>query len=82
MTDESKSDKAVVATKDGTVYRPAVPLLHPYGTPRFAWSSAATLTVVETPPLCVTTRVTTFGEKVTIGTDVGMGVALVPIMGE
>lgn len=70
MTNESKSNKAVV-TIDGTVCRPADPLVHPYGIPRDAWLSGAVLTVVEMPPLFVTMRVTTFGDKVTIGTAVG-----------
>ena len=64
------------------VYRPADPLLHPYGTPNVAWSSNAVLTVVEMPSWFVTMRVTTYGEKVTSGTTVGLGVALVPIIGE
>lgn len=82
MTSESKNDKAVV-TKDGTVYRPADPLLlHPYGTPRVCSLSSAVLTVVESPPLFVTMRVITSGDIVTSGTAVGLGVALVPIMGE
>lgn len=59
-----------MVTEDGMEYRPTEPLLHPYGTPRDAWSSCAVLTVVETPPLFVTMRVTTSGEKVTIGTAV------------
>lgn len=70
MTNESKSNKTIV-TEDGAVYRPADPLLHPYGTPREAWLSIAVLTVVETPSWFVTMRVTTFGDKVTIGTAVG-----------
>jgi len=81
MTNESKSNKTVV-TEDGTVCCPADPLLHPYGTPRDAWLSCAVLIVVETPLWFVTMRVTTFGEKVTIGTAVGSGVGIVPIMGE
>lgn len=67
---------------DGAVYRPEDPLLHPYGIPRVAWLSCAVLTVVETLPLFVTIRVITFGDKVTRGTAVGLGVALVPIIGE
>lgn len=81
MTSESKNNEAVVA-RDGAVYRPGDPLVHPYGTPRVAWSSRAVLTIVETPPLFVTMRVTTAGVKVTNGTAVGLGVAMVPIIGE
>jgi len=81
MTNESKSNEAIV-TKDGEVYLPADPLLHPYGIPRVAWLSSAVLTVVEMPPLFVTTRVITFGASVTSGIAVGSGVGLVPITGE
>lgn len=81
MTNESKNNKTRV-TEDGMVYRPADPLLHPYGTPRDGWLSCAVLTVVETPSWFVTIRVTTFGDRVTTGTAVGCGVGIVPIMGE
>ena len=82
MASESKNDRAVV-TRDGTVYRLADPTFHPYGIPRIVCSlSCAVLTVVEMPPLCVTMRVITSGDMVTIGTTVGMGVGPVPIMGE
>lgn len=70
MTNESKSNRAVVII-GCKVYRPADPLVHPYGTPKLAWLSGAVLTVVEMPPLFVTIRVTTFGDNVTSGTAVG-----------
>lgn len=81
MTNESKSNKPVV-TRDGLLHCPADPLVHPYGMPRVAWSPGAVLTVVETLPLFVTMRVITVGVKVTRGTAVGLGVAMVPIIGE
>lgn len=68
-TNESESNEIRV-TEDGAMYRPADPLLHPYGTPRDAWLSCAVLTVVETPSWFVTMSVTIFGDKVTIGTVV------------
>jgi hypothetical protein len=78
---ESENNEPIV-NKDGMVYRPTDPLVHPYGTPRDAWSPSAVLTVVETPLLFVTIRVTTFCDKVTMGTAVGWGVGMIPIMGE
>ena len=69
MMNESENNEAIV-TEDGTVYRPADPLFHPYGIPKDCWLSCAVLIVVETPLLFVTMRVTTFGDKVTIGTAV------------
>jgi hypothetical protein len=81
-TNESKNNEAVV-TKDGAVYRPIDPLLvHPYGTPREAWSSIAVLTLVETLLWFVTRSVITLGVKLTVGIAVGWGVGTVPNIGE
>ena len=71
-----------MVTENGVVYCPTDPLLHPYGTPRDGWLSSAVLTVVETTPLPVTMSVTTLWDKVTIGTDVGWSVGVIPNIGE